>query len=333
MKQYLIISVIISGIFCSCQETKVPVERYSLTLTEIISDSIESMMPGAMCLSGQYLLWTDPFSPDNFIHVLDINAGKEVGKMVRKGEGPEEFINPGMAPMANDQIFVYDQYSERCAIFSIDSCKAGTNPVIRKLTNDAKDITSLVFMENGNRIAFSPSANKPFTLPEQSHSFGKLPFDGDISSSYDHFQGMVRYNADKGYLYYSTFKIPYFALYKKNGTSFKLEKEELRTDECTIKDGNLIYMGNKRGPIEVTLTSDYIVSIDSDPKAEPVDYFKIGLDYSKLPHTICLYDYDLQLRKVIDLGMPLLRLASSTKNNTLFVLGINPDFIIYKIEL
>lgn len=334
MKHFVISIVFLFVLFsCSGSKSKQEVERISLTPTQVVSDSIEAMMPGEMYLAGEYLLWTDPFSSEMFAHIVDLNTGKEVGRMVQKGEGPREFVSPSLSVMPDNQIFVYDRFADRSAVFSIAECVAGREAMVEQRTNSFKDVTSVLYMKDGERIVFSPSENKPFKREDSGKEFGKLPFKGEISNSYDHFQGLVRFNPYNGYLYYSTFKMPYFALYKKDGKNFKLEVEELRTDECTVRDGNLIYRGNKRGPIEATLTTDYIVTVDTDPQSETIDYFKIGRDYNKLPHTLCLYDYALNLRKVIDLGMPVLRIVSSSDDNTLYFLSVNPDFVIYKLDL
>lgn len=284
-------------------------------------------------ISEPYLLWTDPFHSEQYVHILNIETGKEVCKTVQRGEGPDEFTTPDIQVMTDNRILVYDQYTGKSAILSIDSCILGVDPIVKRDLYETKDVTAFIFTKEGNAISFSPSSPKPFRIMEQKKSFGKLPFKGEISGSYDHFQGLIKFNPYNGYLFYSVMKIPYFALYKKEGDAFNLVTEELRTKDCTIKDNNLIYTGSLRGPIGATLTSNYIVTIENDPKEEQVDYFKIGLDYSKLPRSICLYDYELQLRKVIKLDMPIIRLASSYKDDTVYILGVNPDFIIYKLEL
>jgi len=329
--------LLIIGTINACTNSKFKqefdVQRYSINKLQVICDSIESVMPGEMYVSGDYLLWTDPINSDKFVHILDIETGKEIGKEAQRGEGPLEFISPKIEIMPNNKFYIYDLFSGRDAVFSIDSCVTGKNAILQTKINEIKDMTSFTFMGNEDMIVFCPSSKEPFTRTKQKQTFGKLPFKGDISNSYDHFQGIVKYNPLNGCLYYSTFKFPYFALYQKEDNFFKLKKEELRTNEYKIKDNNLLYSGSKRGPIGVTLTSDYIVTIENDPKEEATDYFKIGRDLTKLPHTVCIYDYDLQLRKVINLGMPVVRLASSQKDNTLYFLGVNPDFILYKIEL
>lgn len=44
----------------------------------------------------------------------------------------------------------------------------------------------------------------------------------------------------------------------------------------------------------------------------------------------CLYDYGSRLVKVIDLGMPVVRIASDRRSNTLYAIGLNPDYMLVK---
>ena len=48
---------------------------------------------------------------------------------------------------------------------------------------------------------------------------------------------------------------------------------------------------------------------------------------------IFLYDYDGNLVKIVDLGIPVMRIASEEQSNTLYAIGVNPDFVLVKYEL
>ena len=48
----------------------------------------------------------------------------------------------------------------------------------------------------------------------------------------------------------------------------------------------------------------------------------------------CLYDYGSRLVKVIDLGMPVVRIASDRRSNTLYAIGLpKRDFILLIISV
>lgn len=54
---------------------------------------------------------------------------------------------------------------------------------------------------------------------------------------------------------------------------------------------------------------------------------------SKCPHTVFLYDYDGNLVKIVDLGIPVMRIAADCQDNVLYAIGADPDYILVKYEL
>lgn len=46
-----------------------------------------------------------------------------------------------------------------------------------------------------------------------------------------------------------------------------------------------------------------------------------------------LYDYDGNLKKIVDLGYPVLRIAADIKNNILYAIVVMEDFVLVKYEL
>lgn len=52
-----------------------------------------------------------------------------------------------------------------------------------------------------------------------------------------------------------------------------------------------------------------------------------------MPSYCFLYDYDGNLVKIVDLGIPVMRIASEEQSNTLYAIGVNPDFVLVKYEL
>lgn len=81
------------------------------------------------------------------------------------------------------------------------------------------------------------------------------------------------------------------------------------------------------------MTSNFIVTLERDYQSDPTDEDTVGRDFSKLPQTVFLYDYDLNLRKIVNVGMPVLQLAADPYHNTVYAIGINPDFTIVKFDI
>jgi len=326
--------ILIVFLLISCNEkTSKEVVRVSSEVT-IIDNDLETIMPGALLLTENYLLWTDPISSERLVHVLDRNTGQEYGQMVSVGQGPQEFISPNVAILPNDRLYVFDINSEKTGLFSIVDAVKGDKTFLMAEMEVKGDITRLLSTSEEEFITFSPSASEPFTITKngKTDSFGKLPFE-NVVHGYNHFQGQIAYNPQKESLVYTTFKFPYLAIYQKEKNSFKKHKEVCFSDDYDIRNGVFIYNGERRGAIELALTADYIVTLERDRKFDDTDESKTGRDFTKLPQTVFLYNYDLQLEKIVNLGMPILRLAADTSNNTLYAIVVNPDFMIVKCEL
>lgn len=44
----------------------------------VVYDSIESRMPGQLLVSLPYVVWTDPLSKENQVHVIDAEKNREI---------------------------------------------------------------------------------------------------------------------------------------------------------------------------------------------------------------------------------------------------------------
>lgn len=81
---------------------------------------------------------------------------------------------------------------------------------------------------------------------------------------------------------------------------------------------------------EVTATKDYFVAARHREFKNDID---ITTGWTKRPQTLYLYDYDLNLKKIVDIGMPIVRITGNENTNTVYAIVINPEFSIVKIEL
>lgn len=78
---------------------------------------------------------------------------------------------------------------------------------------------------------------------------------------------------------------------------------------------------------------DYIAIIQRDYEIDKTDESTVGMNFDKLPKTVFLYDYEGKLKRIIDLGIPLIRIAGDTESNTLFAIGVDPELVLIKSEL
>lgn len=129
--------------------------------------------------------------------------------------------------------------------------------------------------------------------------------------------------------------------YKALNTTFKenftfvlqWERKANKEKNYTIADDKIIFDRKIVGAYDVCMSKDYIITLERDREKEPVDESTVGRNISKCPHTLFLYDYDGNLLKIVDIGMPAIRIVANRKSNTLYAIGVDPDYVLAKYEL
>ena len=58
-----------------------------------------------------------------------------------------------------------------------------------------------------------------------------------------------------------------------------------------------------------------------------------GRDMKMLPKTLVLRAYDGNVLKIVDLGMPILRIAGQVNSDVLYAIVVDPEYKIVKCEL
>ena len=331
-------------LLCSCNtsEKKITrVERISKE-AEIITDSIHASLPGSLIVFNDYVVWADAFASDKFLHVVDIQTRKEVGRMGDVGQGSKEFVHPIISKSCDNYVLVSDFGTKHQAYFSIERFLAGEDyyiPVPNSVKINPKDNFRLIEFERGQFITLQPHSekllehwNRPYF-----YSFGKFPIPESLRKDdrLNYFQGSIAYNPDLKKLIYTSYRFPYMAIYTKSGKSFKLQTEVKGKFDYSVSSGGELKLSraSKSGPKELTLTLDYIVTVDRDPSIDQTDDREVGRDSMKLPYTIFIYDYEGNLLKIANLGFPILRIAADTKNNTLYAIVVMDDYVLVKYEL
>jgi len=320
-------------VFISCNSKYDKVERIKGS-PEVIINDLETMMPGELELTKDYILWTNPFTTENFVHIVDRKTGIEVGQAVSIGSGPGELVQPSLSVYLDNAFFVYNANSKKQ--FSIQITEDGLQQE-KVLLNygEGTAITRIIPLGNKEYLTFDPEKNEPFTVSGVNglYSFGKLPYEGDITNRYDVFQGTIKYNPLKSVLIYAPFSFPYISMYKLQNGEFKMGKDVLFSTNFQIINGDLKCDVSEKNIGDLALTKDYIVALQRDYSADNTDESTVGRDFDKLPQTIFLYNYDLELKRIVHLGMPILRLSGDPTNNTVCAIGLSPDFAIVKLDI
>lgn len=320
---------------CSPKEQDVP--RISDQVYETISDSIYTRMPGSICHKNGIVYWEDPFSFENFMHAIDTQKKTEITAFANRGQGPNDFSQAVMFSTTEEGILVYDQNKSLKILYQIDRNEGSTSFSSGKYEHDS-NVTRLIHLGKEKVLCHNPQGDQLFQIKENgsTYSFGKRPIKDEINNAFDIFQGQIDYHPQKGLLIYSSLNFPYIATYKNQGTkAWKLEKELAEAFDYSITEGRLRFTSNnKSGAMELALTKDHIVLLQRDTEVEEaVSDKEPGLSFKRLPHSLFVYDYNLELKKIINMPVPMLRLCGDHQTNTIYAMCVDPEFKLISIDI
>lgn len=326
---YLLGILLLSGCH-SGQKQEVVREKAT---AQVLHNDIMTRMPGTMIVVGDYVVWEDPFARDYFANVHEAATGKLVGKMGRVGEGPNEFITGSLSPhCVGGRLFATDVNGLTRGYLSVDSLVAGKEP-FQPLDAAAREARpAMAELQHGLFVGRTEDGDEAyFKANVRGHecTFGVYP----VKEVREHLGTTLAYDSVSGMLACASFTIPYLSLYQKEKDGFKLLWEEEARTGYEVSRGKIVPDPNIGGIFGLSLTKDYVVSLHRDWENEPLEGPVQGRDERLLPHLAYLYDYDSHLVKVVDLGMPVVRIASDRRSNTLYALALNPDYMLVKYEL
>ena len=315
-----------------CQSKPTEVVREKATY-QILDDEIMTRMPGSMAVAGDYLVWHDPFASDYFVNVHDAATGKLLGKMGKVGQGPFEFVTGDLSPCyVDNKFFATDVNGNTRGFLSIDSLLAGKEAFIPMSAEEKEKRPKMMELQKNVFVSLTEDEEEHHfkaNIYGKESTFGNYP----VKEVRQHIGTYLAYDSISGMLACCSFSVPYLALYQKEGDSFKLRWEKEPEMGYEISRGRIVTDRSIGGVTGLSLCKDYIVSLHRDWENERLDKSVTGLDERQIPHLVYLYDYKGNLVKVVDLGMRVLRIASDRRSNTLYALGLNPDYMLVKYEL
>ena len=326
-----IIAIFVVYFFYSCSSNNAEVQRIN-SQSEVINEEIYTMMPGDLILVNNYLIWSDPFAREFFLHVHSASTGEELGVMGKVGEGPKEFVTPMInRSCVDNKIFAMDANGNTVGYLSIDSLLSGKEPFcevpegekelkMEKIDNNLYIKTT----DNGADSYFKTLINNKMAY------WGVYP----IPEMKNHVGSYMSYDPIEELLVFSSFQFPYLALYKKENSTFTLQWER-KSDvkNYQIAEDRIIFDRKISGIRDICMSKDYIITLERDREKDPIDETTVRRDISKCPRTVFLYDYSGNLLKIVDLGMPTMRIAADRSSNVLYLIGGNPDYVLAKCEL
>lgn len=253
--------------------------------------------------------------------------------MGKVGEGPNEFITGGIsAHCIGGRLFATDANGQNRGFLSVDSLVAGKEP-FRPLDFAQREVRpKMTELQHGVFVKRTEDGDEAYfkaNIRGRESTFGVYP----VKDVREHLGTTLAYDSVSGMLACASFTIPYLSLYQKQGDTFKLLWEEEAEIGYEVSRGKIVPDQRIGGIFGLSLTRDYVVSLHRDWENEPLDGPVQGRDERLIPHLVYLYDYDSHLVKVVDLGMPVVRIASDRRSNTLYAIGLNPDYMLVKYEL
>ncbi len=240
-----------------------------------LSDTLTLMNPFDFKIFNDVLLVEEIVKVDNNIFsVYDIHNQKLIGKFLKLGKGPNEFLGARIFPWRNDSLMVLKVFSRECQIFSHSKIKSCNNLPDRKIIfqspNKGEQIDQCFFFNN-NIITSGQFKNGVFNIYNTSGQYiktiGQYP-SVNYSKSIDNYElGYIfgpTYsfigNNDKliAYIYHAGFSITD----KNLNESSKIIWNKPLIGEATYKDGKPIVsqkgQGLMLGAGDITANNKYI---------------------------------------------------------------------------
>jgi len=333
-----VLSFLIAVLFFSCSGKNVEVQRISNLEYVVVSDSIYTRMPGTILYQDGIVFWEDPISFDNIIHAVDVKNRTELLAFGNRGEGPNDFTETIMSLDSEGGIIVNDLNKPLEIHFQVNIDKKSVSFSSYKYDCDNK-ATRLLYLDKGKVLYHYPEAEKMFQVKENTseYSFGERPIKEKMNNAYDIFQGQIAYNPQRRLLVYSNLIFPYLSIYKRLDSEGWSQIGEWKENlDYTISEGKLNFApDSKKGAMELALTNDYIVLLQRDTEMEENISNKDmrGRNMASLPRSLFVYDYDLNLKKIVNMPFPMLRLCGDVETNTVYAMSVNPEFELIKLEL
>lgn len=323
--------------FCSCSEKNTEIQRISNQAYEVVSDSIYTRMPGTILYQNGLVYWEDPTSFENFVHVVDVKKKSEVVAFANMGEGPNDFSIANISLSPDGGLFINDSNKPLESLYKVDGVSVVSSS--RKYNHDSR-ATSLLHLDGNKILYLCPSDEKLFCVNkggDSEQAFGERPIKDEISNAYNIFQGKMAYHVTKNMLVYSSFKLPYLSVYKLSGDGDWSQVKELKGKwNYTISEGKLRFATDSpKGAMELALTDDYIVLLQRDAEVEGSlsSQEMKGRNVASLPHSLFVYDYDLNLKKIINMPFPMLRLCGDDQTNMVYAMSVNPEYELICFDL
>lgn len=328
--------ILILIIFASCNSNReTGVEKIDITPTTLINE-LEIALPGEFIIIDTTAIISKVRSNDNLMNVYGLNSMQLRGELCNIGKAGNELIQAILLINSDTSFSAYDLND-------------------KYITYSTKDL-SIVDIKNGIGADYEQrhfiAANSFIEINRESNSdslfiynhngeeylFGKVPIEGKFDNIAELRTGRITFKQQDSTLHYLSTKLPYVSKYKLTANKFSLKSERFYGKySVDTKDGNGVVTNDARMRGSFCFTKDYIVYLRHSD--EDYEIYKNSQtdkpNFSIQPKHLFVYDYDMNLKKIVNLGVNTLRLAAEgEKSNTIYLICSNDGLHnISKIEL
>lgn len=287
-------------------------------------DSLGTSFMGDLLVTEDYVIWEDAHSTENYLHIIDKSEQKELTSLGHINDELQQSMNTRIGKGNQNELVIYDFDFKRKADIPIYNLKTRNNEFTFTDIRYEENALKIIKLSDGNDLLFSPEAKQPFGVVKDDiiYNSGKYPIANTWITPDDrlnYFDGTIIYNSTNEMLLYSTSSFRYMALYKRLGNKLQLIKET-NAPNYSIKNRRLKLGKNKRGVSEIALTRNYIIT---------AEHLKDGISS---PKTLCVYDYNLQLKKILRIDQPIARIGANSDTDTIFAVIESPEYKMVTIS-
>jgi hypothetical protein len=267
--------------------------------------------------------------PQNFLYVFNKENGEKLFSTGKIGYGVNEYASPFVVKNKwNNYLFVYDLMGKTKQYFAVDSLKNNNDGFIKFSRKEDSIIRAKGYdirLEEDLYIAFN---SKKEDAPYRVYNNGLEKNFGEyiLKNEKEHFYPATLYNPDKKLLVMSSGILDYLCCYKKEGDNFKLKWEKRHHYVYGKHNGSIVFDNSRVGSHGMTLTKDFIVTIQRDYENDRTSETAAMKDPKLLPQTVFVYDYDGTLRKIINYQTPISKICGNENSNDIYAIFGAPDF-------
>lgn len=287
-------------------------------------DSIKASFIGDLLVTKDYVIWENPHSTEDYLHIIDKSERKELASLDCINDELKNSMTTRIEKGIQNELIIHDFDFKRKANILIDNFKTNSNGFTFTDITYGENILKIIKLSDGNDLLFSPEAKQPFGIVKDNiiYSSGKYPITNMWITPDDilnYFDGTIIYNATNEMLLYSTSSFRYMALYKRHGNKLRLIKETGGPD-YSIENNRLKLGKNENGISDIALTKNYIIT---------AEHLKEGISSKE---TLCVYDYNLQLKKILRIDQPIARIGANSDTDTIFAVIESPEYKMVTIS-